>query len=97
MGAGVPQRILDKALKRAQRVAEEHTRRYGTPCTARLIRASNGEAAIVYDIKQLNGKVTTISDIAGYWADVEERRLQQPAFKAASLETRIGLEAFEDN
>lgn len=83
MARGPSDAFIKRVMKRCEKIAEEHTRRYGTPCTARLIRASNGEAAVVYDIKQLNGEITTISDIAGYWADVEERRLQRPAFKAS--------------
>lgn len=83
MGSGPSQRAIDKAMKIATNRAEEHTRKYGTPCEARLIRASNGEAAIVYDIRQMNGATTTVSDIDGYWADVEERRLQQSAFTAS--------------
>lgn len=71
MGAGVSQQRLDRALRRAKKVAEEHTRKYGTPCQARLIRASNGEAAIVYDVTHLNGEKFTLFD------------LNDAAFKAA--------------
>ena len=44
-------REVKAALKIATERAAEHTRKYGTPCEARMIRASNGEIAIVYDIK----------------------------------------------
>ena len=59
MGAGPDPRVVKRALRRAEVVAEEHTKRTGTPCRARLIRASNGEAAIVYDILNVHGNVSS--------------------------------------
>lgn len=63
MGAGPDPQRLKRALRRAEKIAEEHTRKYGTPCTARVIRASNGEAAIVYDVTHLGGETFTLHDL----------------------------------
>lgn len=62
MGAGPDPKALRSALIRAQTKAEEHTKKTGLACSARVIRASNGEAAIVYDMINAQGaKITLLS------------------------------------
>jgi hypothetical protein len=54
---------VQRKLKEAEKRAQEHTRKYGTPVTARVIRASNGEVVIVYDMKHTDGRVITLATL----------------------------------
>lgn len=61
MRDGVSKRVLNYHLKKAEAKAEVYQLRYGKRCIARVIRASNGEAAIVYDIFTGRHKTTILS------------------------------------
>lgn len=60
MGAGADPKRLARALRSCQFQADKHTERTGLKTTARVIRASNGETAIVFDIVQRDGKTITL-------------------------------------
>lgn len=50
MGAGPTPEQVRYHMQKARKKAEDYSNRTLNPCTPRLIRASNGEAAIVYDV-----------------------------------------------
>ena len=51
MAAGPTPDQIRAAMRKAKENAEAYTKQHGLPCTPRFIRASNGEASIMYDIE----------------------------------------------
>lgn len=66
-------------LSRANRKAQQHKSRYGVKTKARELKTDDG-VSIAYDIINQKGTISTISSVAGYWADGKRRRKQEPLF-----------------
>lgn len=64
MAQSPPDYAVQRELKRAQKFAEDHNKKYsGRNAQARVIRASNGEMAIVYDYTDKRGNRQTIASL----------------------------------
>lgn len=59
MGAGPTQGQIRYHMNKAKKKAQEFTKSSGLSAIPRLIRASNGEAAIVFDVTYGNGTTKT--------------------------------------
>lgn len=62
MAAGPSKQQIARGIREANKKASEWNKLHNTIATPRLIRASNGECAIVYDIDSDNGSavITTL-------------------------------------
>ena len=62
-GAGPSPGAVKYHMRKAKTKADEYAAKHGVSCTAKLLRASNGEAAIVYVIKDKEGKEHTVHSL----------------------------------
>lgn len=65
MAAGPTKAQVARAMRKCNAMATESQTRTGLKCSARFIRASNGEAAVVFDVWK-NGKKETVTSLQGY-------------------------------
>lgn len=72
MGASPPDHIIKRELRRCQVLAEKHNERYKKKVTPRVIRASNGEVAIIYDYYDAAGVKQSILSLKGLQAEGEQ-------------------------
>jgi len=88
-------KALQSALIRAERKAEEYTKKTGNPCRARKQIASNGEACIMYDITQKSGALVSLFAVPD--DEVAGRDLTQDPRRINRIKKEAGTGATDSN